>query len=142
MAETRIHFHEALGTLKGLLIEMGSKAEEVIDIAVKGYLWRDGALCSDVLTIEQDINAAERRIDELALELLASQQPLAGDLRLITASMKINSDLERVGDAAANIARRGLAEAARPPVDLPVDIPRIVVHRTRRGFGICRSQNG
>jgi phosphate transport system protein len=127
MAETRIHFHEALGSLKGLLIEMGNKAEEVIDIAVKGYLWRDGALCSDVLTIEQDINAAERRIDELALELLASQQPLAGDLRLITASMKINSDLERVGDAAANIARRGLAEAARPPVDLPVDIPRIVV---------------
>jgi phosphate transport system protein len=125
MAETRIHFHQALGTLKELLIEMGSKAEEVIDLAVKGYLSRDPALCSDVLSIEENINLAERRIDELALELLASQQPLAGDLRLITASMKINSDLERVGDAAVNIAQRGLAEVSRAPIELPVDILRI-----------------
>jgi phosphate transport system protein len=125
MAETRIHFHEALGTLKGLLIEMGSKAEEVVDLAVKGYLSHDAGLCSDVLTMEEDIDQAERRIDDLALELLASQQPLAGDLRLITASMKINSDLERVGDAAVNIARRGLNEAAKSIVELPVDIPRI-----------------
>jgi phosphate transport system protein len=126
MVETRIHFHEALGTLKGLLIEMGNKAEEVLDLAVKGYLSRDSELCSEVFIVEKDINVAERRIDELALELLASQQPLAGDLRLITACMKINSDLERVGDAAVNIAQRGLADAAMPPVELQVDIPRIV----------------
>lgn len=126
MVETRIHFHEALGTLKGLLIEMGNKAEEILDLAVKGYLSRDSELCSEVFAAEKDINLAERRIDELALELLASQQPLAGDLRLITACMKINSDLERVGDAAVNIAQRGLADAALPPVELRVDIPRIV----------------
>jgi phosphate transport system protein len=126
MVETRIHFHEALGTLKGLLIEMGNKAEEILDLAVKGYLSRDSELCSEVFAAERDINQAERRIDELALELLASQQPLAGDLRLITACMKINSDLERVGDAAVNIAQRGLADAAMPPVELRVDIPRIV----------------
>lgn len=125
MAETRIHFHEALGTLKGLLIEMGGKAELVIDLAVNGYLSRDSNLCSEVLAIEKDINLAERRIDEFALELLASQQPMAGDLRLITACMKINSDLERVGDQAANIARRGLVEIGLPQVELPVDIPRI-----------------
>jgi len=125
MAETRIHFHEALGTLKGLLIEMGGKAEALIDLAVHGYLARDIAVCSKVLTIEKEINLAERRIDELALELLASQQPMAGDLRLITACMKINSDLERVGDQAANIARRGLAETHLAHVELPVDIPRI-----------------
>jgi phosphate transport system protein len=75
--------------------------------------------------LEEDIDQAERRIDDLALELLASQQPLAGDLRLITAAMKINSDLERVGDAAVNIARRGLNEAAKSIIELPVDIPRI-----------------
>jgi phosphate transport system protein len=126
MVETRIHFHEALGTLKGLLIEMGNEVEEVLDLAVKGYLSRDSKLCTEVFTFEKDINIAERRIDELALELLASQQPLAGDLRLITACMKINSDLERVGDAAVNIAQRGLADAAMPPVELRVDIPRIV----------------
>lgn len=126
MVETRIHFHEALGTLKGLLIEMGNKAEEILDLAVKGYLSRDSELCSEVFAAEKDINLAERRIDELALELLASQQPLAGDLRLITACMKINSDLERVGDAAVNIAQRGLADASLPPVELRVDIPRIV----------------
>lgn len=126
MVQTRIHFHEALGTLKGLLIEMGSKAEEVLDLAINGYLSRDTSLCSDVLNIEKDIDLAERHIDDLALELLASQQPLAGDLRFITACMKINSDLERVGDAAVSIARRGLAEASMPHVDLPVDIPRMV----------------
>jgi phosphate transport system protein len=130
MAETRIHFHEALGTLKGLLIEMGGKAEQVIDLAINGYLSRDSNLCSEVLAIEKDINLAERRIDEFALELLASQQPMAGDLRLITACTKINSDLERVGDQAANIARRGLAEIGLPRVELPVDIPRIAAAAT------------
>jgi phosphate transport system protein len=125
MTETRIHFHQALGTLKELLVEMGGRAEEVIDLAVKGYSSRDAALCSEVLEIEKDINLAERRIDELALELLASQQPIAGDLRLITACMKINSDLERVGDQAVNIAQRGLADIELPRVELPIDIPRI-----------------
>jgi phosphate transport system protein len=125
MAETRIHFHQALGTLKELLIEMGGKTERVIDLAIGGYLSRDSTLCSEVLAIEKEINLVERRIDEFALELLASEQPMAGDLRLITACMKINSDLERVGDQAANIARRGLAEIGLPRVELPVDIPRI-----------------
>ena len=125
MTETRIHFHQALGTLKELLIEMGNSAEEIIDLAVCGYSMRDAALCAKVLEIEKEINFAERRVDELALELLASQQPLAGDLRLITACMKINSDLERVGDQAVNIAQRGLAYGGQSPADLPVDIPRI-----------------
>jgi phosphate transport system protein len=125
MTETRIHFHQALGTLKELLIEMGNSAEEIIDLAVRGYSMRDAALCAKVLEIEKEINFAERRVDELALELLASQQPLAGDLRLITACMKINSDLERVGDQAVNIAQRGLAYGGQSPADLPVDIPRI-----------------
>ena len=125
MAETRIHFHEALGTLKELLIEMGGKAEAVIDLAVNGYLSRNSTLCAEVLTIEKDINLAERRIDEFALQLLASQQPMAGDLRLITSCMKINSDLERIGDQAVNIARRGLAEIELMRVDLPVDIGRM-----------------
>ena len=126
MVETRIHFHESLGTLKGLLIEMGNQAEEVLDLAVKGYLLRDNELCTEVFELEKKINLAERRIDDLALQILASQQPLAGDLRFISACMKINSDLERVGDAAVNISQRGLADAKMPAGELPVDIPRIV----------------
>lgn len=125
MVETRIHFHEALGTLKGLLIELGSKAEEIIDLAIKGYTSRDAILCSQVQAMEDDIDLAERRIDQLALDILATQQPTAVDLRFITACMKINSDLERVGDHAADIAKRGLADMKLPAVQLPVDIPRI-----------------
>lgn len=125
MVETRIHFHESLGTLKGLLIELGTKAEQAIDRAIEGYVSRDADTCSEVLAMESDIDFAERQIDELALELLASQQPIAVDLRFITACMKINADLERVGDHAADIARRGLADMKLSSVDLPVDLPRI-----------------
>jgi phosphate transport system protein len=127
MAETRIQFHEALGTLKEFLIEMGGKAEAVIDLAIDGYLSRSGTVCAQVLSIEKEINLAERRIDEFALQLLASQQPMAGDLRLITACMKINSDLERISDQAVNIARRGLAEIELMRVELPVDIDGMAV---------------
>jgi len=125
MVETRIHFHEALGTLKELLIELGKKAEQAIDRAIEGYNSRDADICFQVLTMESDIDLAERRIDELAIELLASQQPIAVDLRFITACMKINADLERVGDHAADIARRGLADMKLSPADLPVDLARI-----------------
>lgn len=125
MVETRIHFHETLGTLKGLLIELGTKAEQAIDLAIEGYTSRDADVCSRVLSMENDIDLSERQIDELALELLASQQPIAVDLRFITACMKINADLERVGDHAADIARRGLADMKLSPAELPVDLRRI-----------------
>src|SRR5207237_1733011 len=71
------------------------------------------------------INAAEREIDELAHELLAMQQPMAVDLRFILAVIKINADLERVGDQAVNIVQRVLDMIATPPHDIPVDIPRM-----------------
>ena len=125
MVETRIHFHEALGTLKELLIELGSKAEDAIDLAVKAYTSRDAAACSQVLTMENDIDLSERQIDQLALDILATQQPIAVDLRFITACMKINSDLERIADHAADIAKRGMADMKLPAIELPIDIPRI-----------------
>jgi phosphate transport system protein len=82
-------------------------------------------LCNAVLESEHSINAIEREIDELALDLLAMQQPMAVDLRFITAVMKINADLERVGDQAVNIAERVMSLIQQPPVDLPIDIPRM-----------------
>ena len=71
------------------------------------------------------INEAEREIDELAFDLLAMQQPMARDLRFILAVMKINADLERVGDQSVNIAERVMDMVELPAVDLPVDIRRM-----------------
>jgi phosphate transport system protein len=78
-----------------------------------------------VLAGENAINEAEREIDELSLDLLAMQQPMAIDLRFILAVLKINADLERVGDQAVNIAQRVLDLISEPEVQLPVDIPRM-----------------
>lgn len=122
---TRTRFHQGLDELKERLLEMGGLAEQAVDKAVDGYRHRDADICEEVFVLEDKINKAERLIDELALDLLALQQPMAVDLRFLTACMKINADLERVGDQAVNIAERGIQESRLPHVDLPVDIPRL-----------------
>src|SRR4051812_27354124 len=121
----RTRFHQGLDDLKHKLLVMGGLAEQAVDKAVEGYRLRDANLCHQVFDIEKQINRAEREIDELALDLLAMQQPMAVDLRFITACMKINADLERVGDQAVNIAQRGTELINLPQVDLPIDIPRM-----------------
>ncbi|HZI58379.1 MAG TPA: PhoU domain-containing protein, partial [Verrucomicrobiae bacterium] len=85
----------------------------------------DLALCQIVLRDESKINAAERDVDEMSIDLLAMQQPMAIDLRFIVACIKINADLERVGDQAVNIAERVMDLATRPDPGLNVDIPRM-----------------
>src|SRR3954451_6596339 len=122
---TRTRFQLGLDELKQKLLIMGGLAEQAVDRAVEGYHRRDIKLCNAVFESETSINKAEREIDELALDLLAMQQPMAVDLRFITACMKINADLERVGDQAVNIAQRGAELISLPQVDLPVDIPRM-----------------
>lgn len=122
---TRSRFQQGLDELKQRLLAMGGLAEQAVEKAVDGYRFRDAKLCNRVFEIEKQINLAEREIDELALDLLAMQQPMAVDLRFITACMKINADLERVGDQAVNIAERGIEVIALPEADLPVDIPRL-----------------
>ena len=107
------------------LLTMGGMAEQAVERAVEGYRRRDAGLCRLVLDGEPAINTMEREIDELALDLLAMQQPMAVDLRFITAVMKINADLERVGDQAVNIAERVLNSLDLPETDLPADIPRM-----------------
>jgi len=104
---------------------MGGLAEQAVDRACQAYIDRDLSRCQMVLDNESQINAAERDIDELAFDLLAMQQPMAVDLRFILAVTKINSDLERVGDQAVNIAERVMDLVELPKVDLPVDIPRM-----------------
>jgi phosphate transport system protein len=104
---------------------MGGLAEQAIDRAAEAYRTRDAKFCQMVFIGETDINQAEREIDELALDLLAMQQPMAVDLRFILAVVKINADLERVGDQAVNIAQRVLDLISEPEVPLPVDIPKM-----------------
>jgi phosphate transport system protein len=121
----RSRFQQGLDELRDKLLRMGGLAEQAIDRATEAYRTRDAKFCQMVLTDEADINQAEREIDELALDLLAMQQPMAVDLRFIMAVVKINADLERVGDQAVNIAQRVLDLISEPEVQLPVDIPRM-----------------
>src|SRR5580658_9217024 len=104
----RSRFQQGLDELKEKLLRMGGLAEQAIDRATEAYRTRDSKFCQMVLTGEAAINDAEREIDEQALDLLAMQQPMAVDLRFILAVLKINADLERVGDQAVNIAQRAL----------------------------------
>ncbi len=122
---TRSRFQQGLDELREKLLRMGGLAEQAIDRAAEAYRTRDAKYCQMVLTGEADINQAEREIDELALDLLAMQQPMAVDLRFIMAVVKINADLERVGDQAVNIAQRVLDLVSEPEMQLPVDIPRM-----------------
>jgi phosphate transport system protein len=121
----RTRFQQGLDELRQKLLRMGGLAEQAVDRACQAYIERDLTLCHLILEGESQINAAEREIDETAFDLLAMQQPMAVDLRFILAVTKINSDLERVGDQAVNIAERVMDMVELPTADLPVDIPRM-----------------
>lgn len=121
----RTRFMEGLDELKDKLLRMGGLAERSVGQAIAAYHEHDRKCCEDVFLTEHAINVAEREIDELALDLLAMQQPMASDLRFILAVFKINGDLERVGDQAVNIAQRVLDELNSPVAELPADIPRM-----------------
>jgi phosphate transport system protein len=122
---TRTRFHQGLDDLKQRLLAMGGMAEQAVERAVRAYQARDLSLCELVLRDESKINAAERDVDEMSIDLLAMQQPMAIDLRFIVACIKINADLERVGDQAVNIAERVMDLLSRPDPALNVDIPRM-----------------
>lgn len=122
---TRIRFQQSLDGLKEKLLVMAGMAEQSIQRAIEAYRVRDLSICDLVDRGEMAINRLEREIDQMALDLLAMEQPMAIDLRFILAVIKINADLERVGDAAQNISERVRELQAFPAVDLPVDIPRM-----------------
>ncbi len=121
----RTRFQQGLDDLKGKLLAMGGLAEHAVEQAVRAYGERVPELCQKVFENEATINRAERDIDELALDLLAMQQPMAVDLRFILAVIKSNADLERVGDQAVNIAQRVMDLIALPRVELAADIPQM-----------------
>ena len=117
----RIHFQLQLAELKDKLLAMAALSKLSVDSAVDAYLQRDKRLCKYVKQNERAINNAQRELDEMAYDLMAKEQPMAGDLRFTLAAIKINSDLERIGDQAMGIARRTKEMMKLEPVDLPVD---------------------
>lgn len=122
----RTRFQQGLDELKDRLLEMGGMAESAIELASAALHRRDGRLAQQVFEREKHINESERAIDEMAVDLLAMQQPMATDLRFVLAVLKINSDLERVGDLAVNIAQRALDLSEQPELnDVPVDVARM-----------------
>jgi phosphate transport system protein len=119
------HFHEELDALKGRLLEMGGLAEERVRAAVQGLVLRDGALFDKILIGDEPINQLHVEIDDRCFRLLALHQPMATDLRAIVAAVKINTDLERVGDLAVNIAEAGKRYITHAPVKQLIDIPKM-----------------
>ena len=117
-------FQQGLDELRDKLLRMGGLAEQAVDRARQAYIDRDLSRCQ-WFSKAKLINTAEREIDEAAFDLLAMQQPMAVDLRFILAVTKINSDLERVGDQAVNIAERVMDMVELPRSDFPVDIARM-----------------
>jgi phosphate transport system protein len=118
----RIHFHQQLDALKDKLLAMAALSQQAVQTAVDAYLLRDAGLCQYVRDNEAAINLAHREVDEMAYELLAQEQPMAIDLRFILSVIKINRDLERIGDQSMNIARRTFDLLEVESADLPVDI--------------------
>jgi len=122
---TRIRFQRSLDDLKENLLVMAGLAEQSIQRAIEAYRVRDLSICDLVSRSEIAINRLERDIDQAALDLLAMEQPMAIDLRFILSVIKINADLERVGDAAKSISDRVRNMDQMAQADLPVDIPRM-----------------
>jgi phosphate transport system protein len=121
----RHHFEEELQGLKQRLLTMGALVEERAHRAVRSLIDRRLDEAELVIKSDQEVNDLQIEIDHRCLTLLALQQPAASDLRLITAALKINDDLERIGDQAVNIAENVIKILPQAPLKPLIDIPRM-----------------
>ena len=119
------HFQQELDQLKAKLLEMSALVENAIYRSVQGVVEKNAELAEQVLKNEARINQLEIEIDDAAIGLLVLQAPLAADLRLVTAAIKINNDLERMGDLSVSIAQSALALIKEPIIRPLIDIPHI-----------------
>ena len=119
------HFQEELDSMKARLLEMGGLAEERVRTAIDALVRRDPGLVIQVLDGDGPINQFHIEIDGRCVKLLALHQPMAVDLRMVLSAVKINTDLERVGDLAINIAEAASRYLSHPPVKELVDIPKM-----------------
>jgi phosphate transport system protein len=122
---TTRHFAEELDELTQRLLEMAGMAEERVNTAMRALVDRDRDLIDHVIGGDGALNALQLEIDDRCFKLLALQQPMAGDLRVIVSIVKINADLERVGDLAVNIAEAAERYVSHPPVKTLIDLSRM-----------------
>ncbi|MXZ70962.1 MAG: phosphate signaling complex protein PhoU [Acidobacteria bacterium] len=120
-----VSFDEALSTLKERLLAMGGQVEEQVRASVQALVSRDLDLAEQVLGGDKSINDFEIEIDKRCYELLVNYHPDAEDVRVVVSGLKINSDLERIGDFAINIAEATFRYLQHPPVKPLIDIPRM-----------------
>ena len=119
------HFQQELDQLKAKLLEMSALVESAIYRSVQGVVEKNEELAQQVIRNEARVNQLEIAIDEMAISLLALQAPMAADLRLITAAIKINNDLERMGDLSVSMAEAALVLIQEPVIRPLIDIPHI-----------------
>jgi phosphate transport system protein len=118
-------FDQQIEELKQQLLLMSGRAESIIRKAVEALVRRDPVLADEVIADDKAIDRMEIDIEEASIQLLALQQPLARDLRLVIASLKISNDLERVGDHAVNIAGCAKVLAGKAPVPPLAELPEL-----------------
>ncbi len=115
-----LHLHRDLATVRKSILEMGGMVEDLVRLATEALVQRRPDVARRVIEADAAVDRQELEVDEECLKLLALHQPVAGDLRFITAVMKINNDLERIGDLASNLAQRALDLVDQPHVDAPL----------------------
>ncbi len=119
------HFQQELNSLKAELLKMAGLAEQAISNAIEALVKRNTALAQKTIAEDEKLNEMEILIDDQCIKLLALHQPMAGDLRFITSAMRINTELERIGDQAVNIAERVISLNQEPQLKPYIDIPRM-----------------
>jgi phosphate transport system protein len=125
------HFHDQLATLKQRLLDMSQAAEELVELSVDALLTRDRGKAEAVIARDHEIDQHELDVERLGIELLATQQPMARDLRFLIGAIKISSDLERVGDHAVNIAQSAIRLAASSATVTPSPEIEAMARRSR-----------
>jgi len=120
-----LSFDMELNALRTQILAMGGKVEMMIAGSIQALLSRDSALADQIIAMDHEVNGFEVTIDEKCLQLLALRQPAARDLRFITLALKIVTDLERIGDQCANMAKRVKEINEEPPLKPYIDIPRM-----------------
>ncbi len=120
-----IKYEEELALLNKKLLEMASLVESMIAKSIKALREGNMILAQEVISTDEQVNAMEIEIDNLCVKILALYQPEAKDLRTVTMIMKVNNDLERIGDHASSISRMALFMADYPPIKPLVDIPKM-----------------
>src|SRR5687767_3123251 len=123
LRHTDREYENELGLLREQVLFMGARVEEMIDTAMRAFTERNTELARDTIEADRQIDQLELDIDELCLKVLARRQPVASDLRFITTTLKLVTDLERIGDLGVNICERVIELNAEPPLKPYVDLP-------------------